>query len=87
MDYQQGQPRQQLTLYTTCLDDMVPQENTVRQIDTFVDLELNLEAMGFKALPSQGRPPYHPADLLKLLHLRVHEPDAFLQSAGKGMCA
>lgn len=65
MDYQQGQPRQQLTLYTTCLDDMVPQENTVRQIDTFVD-HLDLEAMGFKAPPSQGRPPYHPADLLKL---------------------
>lgn len=65
MDYQQGQPRQQLTLYTTCLDDMVPKENTVRQIDTFVD-HLDLEAMGFKAPPSQGRPPYDPADLLKL---------------------
>ena len=65
MDYQQGQPRQQLTLYTTCLDDMVPEENTVRQIDTFVN-HLDLEAMGFKAPPSQGRPPYNPADLLKL---------------------
>ena len=37
MEYQQGQDRWQLTLYTTCLDDMVGQENTVRAIDAFVN--------------------------------------------------
>jgi beta-galactosidase beta subunit len=33
MEYQQGQDRWQLTLYTTCLDDMVGQENTVKAIN------------------------------------------------------
>lgn len=65
MEYQQGQSREQLTLYTTCLDDMIPQNNTVRLIDTFVN-GLNLIELGFQTLPSQGRPPYDPADLLKL---------------------
>ncbi|MEA1786833.1 IS1182 family transposase [Arenibacter sp. GZD96] len=65
MEYQQGQDRHQLTLYTGCLDDMVGQENTVRAIDAFVN-SLDLCALGFKTLASQGRPPYDPADLLKL---------------------
>ena len=65
MEYQQGQDREQLTLYTTCLDDMVGQGNTVRAIDAFVG-SLDLAALGFKTLAPQGRPPYDPADLLKL---------------------
>lgn len=65
MEYQQGEDRQQLTLYTTCLDDMVPQDNSVRFIDQFVE-NINLQDLGFESLPSQGRPPYNPADLLKL---------------------
>ncbi|MEH6704623.1 MAG: IS1182 family transposase [Galbibacter orientalis] len=65
MEYLQGEDRDQLTLYTTCLDDMVPLDNTVRLIDQFV-AALDLEQMGFQPLASQGRPPYHPADLLKL---------------------
>lgn len=65
MEYLQGQDREQLTLYSTCLDDMVPPDNTVRLIDQFVAL-LDLDKMGFESLASQGRPPYNPADLLKL---------------------
>ena len=65
MGYLQGKDRTQLTLYSTCLDDMVPQDNTVRLIDLFVNA-LDLEDMGFELLSSQGRPPYDPADLLKL---------------------
>ena len=65
MEYQQGQPRQQLTLYTTCLDDMIPQDNNVRLIDQFVNL-LDLQALGFQPKATQGRPPYDPGDLLKL---------------------
>lgn len=65
MEYQQGQSRQQITLFTTCLDDMVPADNTVRFIDQFVE-ELDLEKMGFDSLATQGRPPYNPSDLLKL---------------------
>ena len=65
MEYPQGQPRNQLALYTTCLDDMVPDDNTVRLIDQFVD-SLDMRSLGFETMSSQGRPPYHPADLLKL---------------------
>ena len=65
MEYQQGQPRDQLTLYTTCLDDMIPLDNSVRLIDQFINL-LNLQELGFQSKATQGRPPYDPADLLKL---------------------
>lgn len=65
MDYLKGDSRTQLTLYTTCLDDMIPQDNSVRFIDKFVNT-LNLQELGFDAIASQGRPPYNPADLLKL---------------------
>jgi transposase len=44
---------------------MVPEDNTVRLIDQFVDT-LDLEDMGFKVLAPKGRPPYNPADILKL---------------------
>jgi len=65
MEYLQKESRSQLTLYTTCLDDMIAADNTVRAIDTFVD-SLDLEQLGFAPIASQGRPPYDPADLLKL---------------------
>jgi len=65
MDYQHGQSRNQLTLYTTCLDDIVPEDNSVRLIDKFVN-SLDMHSLGFKTKLYQGRPPYHPADLLKL---------------------
>ena len=43
------------------------EENPVQFIDAFVD-NLDLEGLGFKhtKLKSTGRPPYNPADLLKL---------------------
>lgn len=65
MEYLKGDSRTQLALYTTCLDDMIPQDNSVRFIDKFVNT-LNLQELGFDAIASQGRPPYNPADLLKL---------------------
>ena len=65
MEYLQKQSRTQLALYTTCLDDMIGTDNTVRDIDRFVD-SLDMEKLGFQGLPAQGRPPYDPADLLKL---------------------
>jgi len=65
MEYLLKESRGQLTLYTTCLDDMIASDNTVRAIDTFVD-SLDLEQLGFAPIASQGRPPYDPADLLKL---------------------
>lgn len=65
MEFIQGQPREQILLFTTCLDDMVAQENSVRAIDLFVDT-LKLQELNFKIKLKEGRPPYNPADLLKL---------------------
>jgi transposase len=59
--------RHQQILLPDILDDYVSEENPVRFIDAFVD-ELDLANMGFvHADPNpMGRPPYNPADLLKL---------------------
>jgi transposase len=62
-----GSDRRQRILFPDLLDDYVPEESSVRFIDAFVD-GLDLAAMGFThAEPEDtGRPPYDPADLLKL---------------------
>lgn len=66
MKFIQGQNRQQTYLFPVSLDDAVDPENEVRLIDVFVD-SLNLEEFGFKTgFIENGRPAYHPADLLKL---------------------
>lgn len=65
MQYQQGEDRHQVVLITTCLDEMVPIDNSVRLIDVFVEA-LDLREIGFKTAATQGRPPYSPKDLLKL---------------------
>lgn len=65
MEYILGSPREQVTLFSTCLDDMVSDENSVRLIDQFVE-SLNLNDIGFKVTSHKGRPSYNPADLLKL---------------------
>lgn len=59
--------RRQQFLLPDLLDDYVSEENSVRFIDAFVD-SLDLGKMGFvHAEPKEvGRPPYNPADLLKL---------------------
>lgn len=59
--------RRQQLLLPEVLDDYVNEENPVRFIDAFVD-GLNLGKIGFvHAEPNEmGRPPYNPADLLKL---------------------
>lgn len=67
MNHIQGQSREQLTLLPEALDDYISQDNPVRFLDTFVD-SLDIERLGFQhaILKETGRPPYHPADLLKL---------------------
>ena len=66
MKYIKGQSRQQTYLFPVSLDGAVDPENEVRLIDVFVE-SLNLEAFGFKlGFVENGRPAYHPADLLKL---------------------
>lgn len=66
MKYIKGQDRTQITLFPVSLEDAVDAENEVRLIDVFVD-SLKLQEFGFKVeFVENGRPAYHPADLLKL---------------------
>lgn len=66
MKYIQGKDRFQAEISTHCLDDTIEADNPVRVIDAFVD-GLPLEEFGFRVnYKEEGRPAYHPADLLKL---------------------
>lgn len=66
MKYIKGQSRNQTYLFPVSLDDAVAADNEVRFIDAFVD-SLKLEEIGFKVDQTEnGRPAYHPGDLLKL---------------------
>jgi transposase len=66
MKFITGKNRQQVQIYTQCLDETIAQDNEIRLIDLFVD-SLSLLDYGFKMdFIENGRPAYHPADLLKL---------------------
>lgn len=64
MDFQQGFDRYQLQMMD--FNSMVAADSWARVVDLFVDI-LPLEELGFQdILASEGRPPYHSSDLLKL---------------------
>jgi transposase len=66
MNFIQGQNREQLVLIPDCLDALIGNDNEVRVIDLFVDsLKLSDYQFTIKAT-AEGRPAYHPKDLLKL---------------------
>jgi transposase len=67
MDYIQGKHRKQIVLIESSLDEKIEQDNPVRIIDAFVT-SCKLEEFGFTHAKhaAEGRPPYHPGDLLKL---------------------
>ena len=66
MKWIQGTPRDQLVLYTTCLDEIISFDSEVRLIDAFVE-SLDLQEMGFNTdAVEDGRPRYHVGDLLKI---------------------
>lgn len=66
MKYIKGQNRSQTYLFPHTLDDAIGSDNEVRLIDIFVD-SLALESFGFEINHCEnGRPAYHPGDLLKL---------------------
>ncbi len=67
MGYVGGESRGQGALFPVMLDELVPEDHAVRVIDVFV-AGLDLGQLGFeKAQPAvTGRPPYDPADLLRL---------------------
>lgn len=63
----QGFDRHQITLFPQAIDEMIDADHLVRMIDVFVD-SLGVVKLGFKDVKknTNGRPPYHPKDLLKL---------------------
>lgn len=66
MKFIQGNDRTQTYLFTESLDQAIDRDNDVRLIDLFVD-SLPLAEYGFKMqFVENGRPAYHPGDLLKL---------------------
>jgi len=66
MKFITGTDRKQLALFPTCLDDSLDPENETRLIDLFVD-SLDLASQGFDMdFIDNGRPAYHPGDLLRL---------------------
>jgi transposase len=67
MSHIRGQSRGQTTLFPEALEDLIEANAQVRVIDAFV-ASLDLVSLGFgKAIAAAtGRPPYDPADLLKL---------------------
>ena len=61
-----GNDRSQIPLFVSSIDQAVSQDNQVRLIDLFVD-SLKLPDFGFDfSFVENGRPAYHPSDLLKL---------------------
>ena len=61
-----GSDRSQIPLFASSMDQAIAQDNQVRLIDLFVD-SLKLADFGFDfTFVENGRPAYHPADLLKL---------------------
>jgi transposase len=66
MKFIQGKDRKQLALFPTCLNDCLDADNETRLIDLFV-ASLDLNSYGFDMdFIDNGRPAYHPGDLLRL---------------------
>ena len=66
MKFIQGEDRTQIPLFASSLEAEIDLDNEVRFIDVFVD-SLQLDELGFKmSFIENGRPAYHPGDLLKL---------------------
>ena len=66
MKFIQGQDRTQIHIFPLSLDATIDADNEVRTIDLFVN-SLQLKGFGFRVdFPENGRPAYHPSDILKL---------------------
>jgi transposase len=67
MAHRRGEGRTQAALFPVMLDDLVGPDALVRVVDAWIG-SLNLTQLGFSKTQPQkmGRPPYDPADLLKL---------------------
>ena len=67
MNYITGFDRHQAVLIPETIDHLIDKDNPIRFIDAFVD-SLDVVGFGFRdvRLSTNGRPPFHPKDLLKL---------------------
>jgi Transposase DDE domain/Transposase domain (DUF772) len=67
MGHRSGESRQQAALFPVMLEELVGEQAVVRVVDAWVDT-LDMKKLGFARASAQvmGRPPYDPADLLKL---------------------
>lgn len=66
MKFIQGENRDQIYLFPVSLEESIVQDNVVRAVDVFVE-SLPFKELGFKVdFVENGRPAYHPKDLLKL---------------------
>jgi transposase len=66
MKYLIGKDRNQITIFPVTIDQSITDDNEVRIIDLYVD-SIPIKDYGFKVdFIENGRPAYHPADLLKL---------------------
>ena len=66
MKFIEGQSREQINLFPVSLDCSIDPDNEVRIIDLFVE-SLSIKDYGFRTdFTENGRPAYHPTDLLKL---------------------
>jgi transposase len=66
MKFIQGHSREQINLFPVSLDRSIDPDNEVRIIDLFVE-SLSIKDYGFRTdFTENGRPAYHPTDLLKL---------------------
>jgi transposase len=66
MKFIQGHNRNQIHLFPFSLDESIDPDNEVRIIDLFVE-SLSIKDYGFRTdFVENGRPAYHPTDLLKL---------------------
>ena len=71
MKFIQGEDRTQIPLFASSLEAEIDLDNEVRFIDVFVD-SLQLDELGFKmSFIENGRPAYHPGDLLKLFSMAI----------------
>jgi hypothetical protein len=79
----EGEDRSQGTLFPEHLDDYIAADDPVRVIDVFVE-GLDLNELGFEDMQPEatGRPAYHPASLLKNLHLRLSKPHSVQPAPG-----
>lgn len=90
MEYIQGINRRQTILFPESVDDYIKEDNPVQFIDAFVDsLGLMELKFNYSELKLTGRPPYNPADMLKLYLYgylnRIRFPRNLEKEAGRNL--